>query len=186
MANKGWLLSLVWAVPLLLLASPGELLMLGAAVLLHEGGHLLAFRLLGEPCPRLAPVTAGLTLLPRRPLSYRHEAIIALAGPFPNLLAAVALPLACRSPAALIFAVVQLLVGLTNLLPIGRSDGARALSALLSLLLPLRAAEGIARGVSLFFFLLLLFFLLFLLLHEGGGGLLLLLITLLLRIAQHP
>ncbi len=179
MRNKHALLALAWGIPLLLLLPPAELLMLTSAVLLHEGGHLLAFFLLGEPPPSLAAVLGGLTLVPRRPLPYRHEWAIALAGPLSNL--ALAIPFLIRGGEAAAVGAVHLLTALANLLPFGRSDGARALPALLSLALSPYTAERVARGVSHITFFALLFPLLYLLLFEGGGGVLLLLLSLLSR-----
>lgn len=180
MRNRGRLLALVWAIPLLLLASPAELLMLASAVLLHEGGHLFGFYATGEPCPRLAAVPMGLSLLPRRPLPYRHELLIAAAGPLANLLAALLL-FSLRSSVALLPGIVHAMTAAANLIPLGQNDGARALFSLLAILFPLKAAEGAAHIIGAVSFFLLLFSMLFLLLHQGGGGILLLLITLLLR-----
>ena len=173
----------MWGVPLLFLASPAELLMLGSAILLHEGGHLLGFFLTGEPAPGLSAALAGLTLDPTRPLPYRHELCVAAAGPLANLLAAIPLLLS-GSDGYRMLGGVHLVTALSNLLPIGRCDGARVLGALLALLLPLRIAERLMAAISAITFSALLFFLLFLLLHEGGGGVILLLISLFLR--AHP
>ena len=175
--SKRALLALAPAV--LLLLPPAELLMLTSSVLLHEGGHLLAFWATGEPPPSLGATLGGLTFAPRRPLSYRQEIAIALAGPLANL--SLALPLLSVGGVAAAVGCVHLLTGLLNLLPLGRSDGARALSDLLFLLLPPDTAERLARGVSHATFFLLLFPLLYLLLYEGGGNILLLLLSLLAR-----
>ena len=181
MPRRRTLVALVWAVPLLLFASPSELLALASAILLHEGGHLLAFFLLGEPPPRPSAVLTGMTLSPTRPLPYRHELVIAAAGPLLNLLVALPLLSFGTGAATLTLGAVHLLTALANLLPLGGSDGSRIARSLLALLLPLRLAEGVASALSLFSFFLLLFFLLFLLLFEGGGGVLLLLLSLLTR-----
>ena len=178
--------ALAWGVPLLLLLHPAEWLLLLSAVLLHEGGHLLGFFLMGEPPPALSAVVAGLTLSPARPLSYKSEAIVSLLGPLANL--AVGLPLLVfgRSEGALTLGVVQLMTALCNLLPLPGCDGARALHSSLSLLLPLRLADAILSllaGITLFG---LLFALLFLLEGEGGGGVLLLLLALLSRACRTP
>ena len=86
-----------------------------------------------------------------------------------------------KGEGALTLGLVQLMTALCNLLPLPGCDGARALLAALSLLLPPRVADGILSvlsGTALFF---LLFALLFLLNSEGGGGVLLLLAMLLAR-----
>ena len=186
MPRRRLAVALVWALPLLLFAAPAEILALASATLLHEGGHLLAFLLLGEPPPRPSAVLAGMTLSPARPLPYRHELIIAAAGPLSNLLFALPLLSLGTGTATLTLGGVHLLTALVNLLPLWGCDGSRILFSLLALLLPLRIAEGIASALSLFAFFLLLFSLLFLLLLEGGGGVLLLLLSLLTRAKSDP
>ena len=186
MPRRRLLVALVWAIPLVLFSSPFELLALLSAVLLHEGGHLLAFYLLAEPAPRPSAVLAGLTLSPTRPLAYRHELPIAAAGPFSNLLFALPLLLFGTGTGVLLLGWVHLLTALVNLLPLPGCDGGRILFSLLALLLPLRIAETVASLLSLAIFFLLLFFFLFLLLFEGGGGVLLLLLSLLARARSSP
>ncbi len=178
----GALPMLVWGVPLLLFAGPCELLMLASAIALHEGGHLFAFALLGEPPPRLSAVALGLTLDPRRPPGYGREAAIALCGPLFNLLLAFPL-LFCEAtgPALRALGAVHLFSALANLIPLKGTDGDLFLFDMSALLLPLPVAEAIRRGARLTSTLLLLFFALRLLLFPGGGAALLLLSSLLYR-----
>ncbi len=179
---RGALPMLVWGVPLLLFAGPTELLMLASAVLLHEGGHVFAFALLGEPSPGLSAVALGLTLDPRRPLPYRREAIIALFGPLFNLL--LALPLLLwhgAAPSLRALGAVHFFSALANLAPLGGNDGDLLLFDLSALLFPLHVAEAIRRTARLLTALLLLFFALRLLLFPGGGAALFLLSSLLFR-----
>ena len=183
MPNKAQLALLAWGGVLLLFLPLFDLLLLLSAILLHEGGHLLAFYVLGEPLPTLSAALAGLSLDPHRPLSYRHELVIAVAGPLANL-ALFAILLVSGRTELLPLAAVQLLAALSNLLPLGRSDGARILLCAASLLLPLRPAELVTRTLSLLVFCPLLFFLLYLLLLDGGDSALLLLLALLLRAAR--
>lgn len=183
-ANKHAVLVLLWFLPLLFLCTRAELFILLSAILLHEGGHLAAFALTGEPCPRLFAVLFGLTFEPVRPLPYRKELWIALAGPLANL--ALALPTLFVSEASLplaALAAVHLFTALCNLLPIGGSDGARALFAVLALTLPLGAAERIFALLSRLSLAVLAFALFYLLLSPGGGGALLLLLSLVARAA---
>lgn len=186
MSRRRLLVALVWALPLLLFSSPAELFALASAALLHEGGHLLAFFLLGEPPPRPSAVVAGMTLSPARTLPYRHELIIAAAGPLANLLFALPHLVLGGGAATLTLGAVHLLTALINLLPLRGCDGARILFCLLALLFSLRIAEVVTSTLSASAFFLLLFFLLFLLLFEGGGGVLLLLLALLARARGDP
>lgn len=177
--------ALVWLLPLLFFATPAELLMLASATLLHEGGHLFAFAALGHPLPHPRAVLLGLTLTPRTPLSYRHEAIVAAAGPLANL--ALALPLLTlldgEGTAAL--GTVHLFCALSNLLPLGGSDGGRICTAILHLLFPVRTAGAVSAALGRLTLVFLLFFLLYLLLRPGGGSVLLLLICLLGRASPY-
>ena len=97
------------------------------ASLLHEGGHILAFRLLVHRWPQLDVTLTGFCLhtaqlcLPRR-----TEWKIAAAGPGANLLAALVLRLLLGRRATLFrlgFCWANLLVGGFNLLPIPPLDG---------------------------------------------------------------
>lgn len=180
--GKRFLPALIWGVPLLLLLPPGELLLLGSAVILHEAGHLLGFAVLGEPPPSLFAVAAGLTLRARRPLAYGREAVICLAGPLANLLLALPLLLSPGVGAnGKLTGAVHLMTAVTNLVPLGASDGGRALRALLSCLLPLGAVDAITGGVALLSGAVILLFSLFLLHSNGGSGGVILLVWLLVR-----
>ncbi len=187
MQNKRLFAAALPFFPLLFLLTPSELFMLLSAVLLHEGGHLAALWLLGEPPPAPHAVLLGLTLTMRRPLSYRHELFAAAAGPLFNLLFALPLLTLFKENTALCaLGVIHALCGLLNLLPLGRHDGARVLFCTAALLFPLGIAEKVRSGVGISTFLFLLFSLLFLLLKEGGAGALILILPLLFRAAGTP
>ena len=106
------------------------------SVVLHELGHALAARRFGI---RTAHITlypfggvAAIERLPKRP---REEILVALAGPATNaLLAFVFLPigLLLGSVPIAVVGVLNVLMGLFNLLPAFPMDGGRVLRALLS------------------------------------------------------
>lgn len=104
-----------------------------AACALHEGGHLLAIRLLGGRVAafRVSCAGAELRLSARRPLGPGRELAAALAGPAVNLL----LALACAGLGEgwHCFAGLNLALGCFNLLPLYPLDGGRALGCLLAL-----------------------------------------------------
>lgn len=102
---------------------------LGAA-LVHEGGHWLALRLQGAAVTelRLSALGASMETDSGR-LSYGGELAAVLAGPAANLLAALALTIAGKEPAAV---GANLVLCLFNLLPIRPLDGGRALYLLVS------------------------------------------------------
>lgn len=114
-------------------------------LLLHELGHLLAARLLGLQALSLEVMPFGGVLhiggLYR--LSARRLAPVALAGPLVSLLlAALCAQIPSRTGAEL--ALINLSLGLFNLLPGLPLDGGRLLVALLKPLLGVRRAVGAA------------------------------------------
>lgn len=103
--------------------------------LLHEAGHIAAFRLLLRRWPRVILSPRGLRIPLRGVLpGAGQELLLAAAGPLTNLLlsAAACLFMRCRGPryAGCAFAAVNLLVGGANLLPLPGLDGARILACL--------------------------------------------------------
>ena len=95
------------------------------AALLHESGHLLCLRLCRVPVSALRIGLFG-AVIDAAPRSERQEFFCTAAGPAVNLLAA----LLFRAPLPL-FAVLNLLLALYNLLPVWPLDGGRMLRALL-------------------------------------------------------
>lgn len=135
-----------------------------ACVVLHELGHALTARRFGVGVPRILLLPVGgmaeFDHIPRRP---RHELLIALAGPAVNAVLAGALVAAgVRIPTgwdALIFpltlteffrhlVVMNVVMGLFNLLPIFPMDGGRVLRALLALRWPYVRATLVAASVG--------------------------------------
>ena len=79
------------ALAILCLWRPEALLWPLVAVLIHEGGHLIAARCLGIPIAALHLSLPGARLVPANPLlSYRDEWLLCAAGPAANLLTAAA------------------------------------------------------------------------------------------------
>lgn len=180
---KEGLILLSWLVPLLVLTELGEFFMILAAILLHEGGHLFGFWLLGKPPPAFRGAYGGMLLTPRTPLSYKGELTVLLCGPLFNIAATLLLPILFpKSEPLLSFSVIHLLCALSSLLPLPDTDGSRALFDLLALFLPLRIAEGFILFLTRSFSFLLIFSLLFLLLFGGGALVSFLLFSILLRL----
>ena len=112
----------------------------------HEAGHLLAAFFLKIPLKSAAASVSGFSFTFSAPLqSYKKDALLALSGPFANLLAAaVLIPLLRRNPSSFWFTVLfaDLSLLIANLLPLAPLDGGRALYAFLSLKFsPDRAAQ---------------------------------------------
>ncbi len=119
-----------------------------AALLVHEGGHILAARLLGAPLLSFSSGVGGLSLtFDFSALSYPREMAILLSGSGMGLLTALLARL--LRPDLVYFSAVSVSLALLNLLPIRGLDGGEALHCLLRCFcLPDRACR-IMRAVSL-------------------------------------
>ena len=104
------------------------------AALIHEAGHCAAHFMIGAGTALPHTSLLGFGLLPRRLLSYKEEIFVAAAGPLANLIALVLLLPLCFSEEARLFALVNLLCAVSNLLPVKSYDGYRILSSAFSLL----------------------------------------------------
>ena len=139
------------------------------AILFHECGHLTAFFLLSEKRPRLRFNPLGITLIPRRMLSYRHEAIIAFFGPLFNLLTALFFaPFRYSFELFEALTPISLFLFAVHLLPILPLDGGRILFALCSSLFG-ETGMRIASFISFIALCVSLFFFLYFLLYYGIG-----------------
>lgn len=122
-------------------------------MLLHELGHLLAARLLGLQALSLEvmPFGGALRISGLYRLPGRQLAAVALAGPAVSLLLA-ALCAQIPSRTGMALAVINLSLGLFNLLPGLPLDGGRLLAALLKPMLGVRRAVNVAvalgRGIG--------------------------------------
>lgn len=117
---------------LLLLALPSQgarFLLFVLACAAHELGHLLCLRVFSAPVKLIRLTAFGAEIhAPLLCLSYQQELLTALAGPASNLLLAF-LAAGCRE--GYLFAGMNLLLALMNLLPISGLDGGRVLEILL-------------------------------------------------------
>ena len=104
------------------------------AALLHEGGHLLALKLMGGKMDQLRLTLFGacIQVSPEPALTCIKEAILCLAGPAVNLLvAAICAWIQSGGYDTTLFLGCNLLTGGFNLLPASPFDGGQALFALL-------------------------------------------------------
>ena len=156
---------------MLLTDRTGISLLTVAAALLHEGGHLLAARLLGIRLERMRLGFLGMRLdMGADILSYGQEWLLCAAGPLVSLLgAAVAAPLWGIWKSARFFSCASLVLGLLNLLPIRSFDGGRMLECFLSLTLGTRASERVMTACSFLFLFLLWATAVYFLLRVGDG-----------------
>ena len=152
---------------------PFVLLMMLSAIVFHELGHILLFRLTTQRMPALSLECFGLRLSSSLPLLFYEELLIALAGPSVNFILGV---LFCRVGGSFFFSLgsMQFLFCFFNLLPYESSDGGRVLFILLCRALSSKSAikvfTFISAGTLAFFYFLSLY--LFYLTGEGLLGVL--------------
>jgi Zn-dependent protease len=124
------------------------------SVLLHELGHALAAQRLGIRTQRITLwLLGGVAQLERIPREPKKELFIALAGPLVSFALALLFRLLRQEVGALGFlthylALVNLVLGLFNLLPALPLDGGRVYRALLALRHPYARATQKALGMS--------------------------------------
>jgi len=122
--------------------------MLVLAVLIHEGGHILAARLAKAPLTAFTAGPQGFSLaFDFSALSYGRECFVLLSGSAAGLLAS-ALAFAIDRDAAY-FSAVSAVLSLVNLLPVKGLDGGAALSCVLSCFLLPDTVCRITGAVSL-------------------------------------
>ncbi len=122
------------------------------AVAMHESGHLFAMWLL-ESTPksiRLIPASVQIT----RSINgkYKNDILIAVSGPFVNLVLFVTLYvnfLAFKNETVLYYSLINLIVGVFNLLPVTGLDGGTALFSLLAKKFDINRALLILRIITL-------------------------------------
>lgn len=130
------LAALFWLAFVLAVDGTGLVRLSLLCALLHECGHITAYRLLRHSWPRLQVSPLGICLSMRGVfLPADQELILAAAGPLVNLVLSGGTILWMRylsgySWAGYWFAAINLLVGGSNLLPLPGLDGARILRCL--------------------------------------------------------
>ncbi|MBR5779429.1 MAG: site-2 protease family protein [Clostridia bacterium] len=105
------------------------------SALIHEIGHLAAMRLLGYRARRVDVLPMGALIVCPEGISYLHETVIALSGPFASILtscAAFCVYAISKDDAVFFVAFINLLLGAFNLMPIEKLDGGKALYCFLS------------------------------------------------------
>ena len=115
------------------------------ACAVHELGHWAVLRGFGKPVRHIRVSVFGAGMEVGSGLSYGQEFCVAAAGPLANLTLA---RLTCFLPGLQLFAGVNLVLGIFNLLPVRQLDGARMLRSLLHLLCPEETAQRMSGGVD--------------------------------------
>ena len=166
---KQTLTLLFWIILTFGFDSPDMAILTVCAALIHELGHLLAIYLLGKyNGSALCPSVSGFRIK-TVDLSYKDEAITALAGPLINLLVGIPLVFS-KNGYFYLFGALNLMSALSNLLLIKGYDGYRAAGSLISLFAKeAHKADLYLSRVSFFFSSALCFLSLYLILKINGG-----------------
>ncbi len=148
-------------------------LIVTAAALLHELGHMMAACALGTSIARLRLDVFGARLHLSGMMSYRCEAVIAAAGPAANLFSAALIFPVWRHAGSpedgllVLFQIVSVGLAVVNLLPVRTMDGGRILRCLLAPLAGDRFADGVLSVTTVLILGLLWFFSVYALLRVG-------------------
>lgn len=144
--------ALFWIMIMLAFDTPAMCIMTCLAAALHELGHICAAIFVSDAKISLPRATLkGLKIDTGRLLSYKEELIIALGGPLSNIAAfLLLLPLSFLSSYIRVFALLNLLTAISNLIPIRSYDGHRILRTLLISRIPADDCERIMSNVTLF------------------------------------
>ncbi len=121
------------------------------AVLLHESGHLIAMWICDCQPRSVKLVPASVSITRKFPLKPYKEGIIAIAGPIVNILMFFSLYINYKFSgfqSSLDGALINLLVGLFNLLPVCGLDGGTILSLMLEKFVSFQKAQSIVKIIT--------------------------------------
>lgn len=124
--------------------------------ILHELGHLLAIIACGERPETVRFGIFGMTIIRKNDITqdYKKEFITAISGPLMNFFLSLmlfGLYAPCREEILLKSALISLVIGLFNIIPVFSLDGGRALESLLLQRLPRDRCESVMKAVSVVF-----------------------------------
>ena len=146
----------VFALPLVLLmlwcegVLPFSVLMLSAAF--HEAGHIFALRYLGYRIRRMDILPMGALIVCPEGIPYHDEYKIALSGPLASLIFALVASILISLTGGTIWffcLLINLVLGLFNLMPIKKLDGGKALCCFI--LAKQKNAEPLCSAISILF-----------------------------------
>ena len=161
---------LFWLLLMLAFDSASMTVLTVTAAITHELGHILVMSLITRNTPALPrAVISGFRISPGRILSYKEEAILAFGGPALNLLVFIVLIPFFKSDYIFMFAVLNLLTAISNMIPINGYDGYRILRAVLYRFNTPNLCERILSASSLLFSAFAVFSSLFFILKIGEG-----------------
>jgi len=148
------------------------ILLVAAAAMIHESGHIIAAKALGVPSCGGGSSIFGLSLkYDFSSVSYLREVAVSAAGALFNIIACAVTLLTARAPGtyAIFFVFSNLSLALFNLIPISPLDGAGILGALISIVAPPRISARISAWVSAAFSFLFFVFCIYVQLKVGAN-----------------
>lgn len=121
----------------------------------HECGHLAAMWFYGD-VPEKITVSAFGMRIDRRcsSLSYKNEAVVCMGGIAVNIIAAViffGIYFCCGFITAVEIALINILIAVVNMIPVGMLDFSSALRCMLYIKYDVKKAHSISDGISLAF-----------------------------------
>ena len=164
---------LFWLLLMLAFDSPYITIATLLAAALHELGHISVMLILscGNEGTMPRAVISGFRLRPSRLLSYKEEILLAAGGPLFNILTCIAL-LFFRGTGGgyfSIFALLNLLTAISNLIPIKGYDGYRIIRCFAAERLGDERCDALMRRISGIFASVAVFFSLYLIMKIGEG-----------------
>ncbi len=142
--------SIICLIGLIVIEPSVYLLLIFAAILCHELGHLCIMKMFGVGIRSVRILPVGISIVREEKLiSYPREILLALSGPMINLVLFFAL---CRCEGyTAFFAFSNLFYGLVNLVPIKGLDGGAALENLLLCFFEPNTEARVMRAISVIF-----------------------------------
>lgn len=121
------------------------------AVFMHELGHLFAMWVLECSPKQIRLIPASVQIVRKMEVRQRNEIIIALCGPLVNIIlfASLYINFLCfKNEMCLYYAVLNLIIGLFNLLPVSGLDGGTILFNIISRKKEMRTAQIVVRIIT--------------------------------------
>ena len=161
---KNILAFLFWMLLMLSFSNGYIAILTVSCALLHELGHILSLLIMKKGFYLPDFVVSGMRLKSLSPLSYKEEIYASFAGPAFNILLFLMF-LNCYK----LFAIINLITGISNLLPLPNYDGYKIIQNIFLILCDSDTADRFMRGLGIFVSSLCVFVSLFLILKMNGG-----------------
>lgn len=122
------------------------------AIIMHEAGHLFAMWVLDVAPKRIKLIPASVQITADITRRYKTDIAVSLCGPLTNLLLFAVLYInfiSFKNEAVLVYALINLIIGVFNLLPVTGLDGGTILFSMLAKRMDYNRARCILRIITL-------------------------------------